>query len=141
MIYIVGTGTNSMKSDYIYAYPQSKMSKKQFQAKKSVNVINIASGNIYQVDAEIVQEEQMFGSFKKAVAFANQTLSEIKITPNIQAYMDGEFTDSHIRDIWYSFVEITAKLNALKIHTPKVKYELEDFVKITKLNQLLGEVA
>lgn len=137
MIYIVGTGVNNMKSNLIYAYPQSKMSKKQFHAKKSVQVINISSGNIYKVDAEVVQEEQMFSSLNKAVAFAEQNLEMIKINPNIQGYLDGEFTDSHIRDIWYNFVAIGEKLNKLHIASPRKKYEVEDFDKITKLNQLL----
>lgn len=110
MIYIVGTGVNSMKDNFIYAYPQSKMSKKQFHAKKSLQVIDIASGNLYLVDAEVVQEEQMFGSLPKAISFASQDQEKMKINVNIAKYLLGVFSDANIRDIFYSSKEVSVKV-------------------------------
>lgn len=101
MIYLVGNGSNGMKTNFIYGYPKSKMSKKQFLAEgEQVSVINIASGNTYNTNPQQVEEGQMFSSFASALTSADQEVSEMNINVNIQNYINGDINDAQVREIF-----------------------------------------
>lgn len=146
MIYLVGTGTNSLKSNFIYAFPV-KATKKEFIEKfcydgaDCIKVINIASGNMYQPEADCIKEEQVFTSLNSALAFADQELDEMRVNVNIKKFLDGEFSVENIEDIFYGSAKAAAKVEEYVAPTLKtlgsMKETIEESTK--QLNVLTQE--
>jgi hypothetical protein len=143
MIYIVGTGVNNLKTNFVYAFPFSKMSKKQFREQfVMAQVINLASGNLYTCETEVVQDEQLFTSLNSALAFAEQEISEVRINTNLAKYIAGEFNDANIRDIFYTSTQVNKKVEEVieEVTKPYVEIMFELKAEINQVTENLNKM-
>jgi hypothetical protein len=137
MIYIVGTGVNNLKSNFVYALPKSKMSKKQFREHaETAQVINLASGNLYTCETDVVQDEQLYSSLNSALAFADQEITEVRINKNLARYIAGEINDANVRDIFFTSTQVSQKVNEVIAEVQKPYQEV-----VSELKAEINKVA